>query len=71
LGLHKLGTNESIEMAIDQMELLTGSDPWAGHKNEVIGADLVEFFRYIHTHRVNLHDTSIEEILLMVLHRIG
>lgn len=69
LGLHKLGNNESIEMAIEQMEVLTGEDPWAGHRNVVLGADLVEFFRYIHTHRVNLHDTSIEEILLTIPHR--
>jgi hypothetical protein len=69
LGLHKLGNHESIETAIEQMEVLTGKDPWAGHRNVILGADLVEFFQYIHTHPVNLHDTPVEDVLLMVHHR--
>jgi hypothetical protein len=69
LGLEQLGDDKLIREAINEMKVRTGRDPWGKYSELIADIDLVEFFKYVREHSVDLFRTSIQEIVVKIRKR--
>ncbi len=64
LGLHELGSDQSIRDAIESMRLRTGNDPLSPPLRKTLdGVDLRELFRHVAERDIDFSKTSVSDVL--------
>lgn len=66
LALHLLKDDSLIREALNEMHLRSGHNPWFKDSKHVEDIDLVQFFEYVSTNKIDFFKSSVEEVAIKV-----